>query len=41
MMASRLTVGTSFPALTEHLENKGGVIGPALSLRPSNIVNPS
>jgi hypothetical protein len=29
------------PALTDHLEDKGGVIGPASSARRSNVVNPS
>jgi len=42
MMASRLNHdGRVIPALTDHSEDKGGVIGPALSARPSNIVNPS
>jgi hypothetical protein len=42
MMASRLYHRRHvIPALTDHLEDKGGVIGAASSAPPSNIVNRS
>ena len=41
MMASRLNHrGHVIPALTDHLEDKGGVIGAAPSARGPNTVNP-
>jgi hypothetical protein len=40
MTASRLYYREHvIPALTDHLEDKGGVIGPASSAQRSNIVN--
>jgi hypothetical protein len=40
MIASRLYLrGQVIPALTDHLEDNGGVIGPASSAQRSNIVN--
>jgi hypothetical protein len=42
MMASRLNHRERvIPALTDHLEDKGGVIGPGASAQGPNAVNPS